>query len=99
MQTITTIGLDIAKSVFQFTGLMLAEQASDRIWLVTLMDNDLGYFDDETCRLEPLANPFGPKVLSMSPERNVTHLSGTDQHHMAPGIWLPELDSNQRPFD
>jgi hypothetical protein len=28
---------------------------------------DLGYFDDETCRLEPLQNPFGPKVLPMSP--------------------------------
>ena len=25
-------------------------------------------FDDETCRLEPIANPFGPKVLPMSPE-------------------------------
>ena len=25
-------------------------------------------FDDETCRLEPLANPFGPKVLPMSSE-------------------------------
>jgi hypothetical protein len=30
------------------------------------IDYDLGYFDDETCRLEPLANPFGPKVLPMS---------------------------------
>ncbi len=29
---------------------------------------DLGYFDDETCRLEPIENPFGPKVLPMSPE-------------------------------
>ncbi len=29
---------------------------------------DLGYFDDETCRLEPIDNPFGPKVLPMSPE-------------------------------
>jgi hypothetical protein len=29
---------------------------------------DLGYFDDETCRLEPIANRFGPKVLPMSPE-------------------------------
>jgi putative transposase len=28
---------------------------------------DLGYFDDETCRLEPIANPFGPKLLPMSP--------------------------------
>ena len=42
------------------------KQTEDRIWLVTFMDYDLGYFDDETCRLEPLANPFGPKVLPMS---------------------------------
>ena len=27
----------------------------------------LGYFGDETYGLEPLANPFGPKVLPMSP--------------------------------
>jgi putative transposase len=33
-------------------------QVSDRIWLVTFMDYDLGYFDDETCRLEPIENPF-----------------------------------------
>jgi putative transposase len=32
------------------------------------MDYDLGYFDDETCRLEPIENPFRPKVLPMSPE-------------------------------
>ena len=43
-------------------------QVSDRIWLVTFMHYDLGYFDDETCRLEPIENPFGPKVLPMSPE-------------------------------
>jgi len=43
-------------------------QVGDRIWLVTFMDYDLGYFDDETCRLEPIDNPFGPKVLPMSPE-------------------------------
>jgi putative transposase len=28
----------------------------------------LGYFDDETCRLEPIDNPFGPKVLPMCSE-------------------------------
>jgi putative transposase len=44
------------------------KQVSDRIWLVTFMNYDLGYFDDETCRLEPIDNPFGPKVLPMSPE-------------------------------
>jgi putative transposase len=42
------------------------KQVTNRIWLVTFMDYDLGYFDDETCRLEPLDNPFGPKVLPMS---------------------------------
>ena len=43
-------------------------QVDDRIWLVTFMHYDLGYFDDETCRLEPIENPFGPKVLPMSSE-------------------------------
>jgi putative transposase len=44
------------------------KQVSDLIWLVSFMDYDLGYFDHETCRLEPIENPFGPKVLPMSPE-------------------------------
>jgi hypothetical protein len=26
------------------------------------MDYDLGYFDDETCRLDPIENPFAAKV-------------------------------------
>jgi putative transposase len=39
-------------------------QVGDRIWLVTFMHYDLGYFDDETCRLEPIENPFGPKLMS-----------------------------------
>ena len=43
-------------------------QVGERIWLVTFMQYDLGYFDDETCRLEPIDNPFGPKVLPMCPE-------------------------------
>ena len=43
------------------------KQVDDRIWLASFMDYDLGYFDDQTCRLEPLQNPFGPKVLPMSP--------------------------------
>ncbi len=43
-------------------------QVGERIWLVTFMHYDLGYFDDETCRLEPINNPFGPKVLPMSSE-------------------------------
>jgi putative transposase len=43
-------------------------QVGERIWLVTFMHYDLGYFDDETCRLEPIDNPFGPKVLPMRSE-------------------------------
>jgi putative transposase len=34
---------------------------------ITFMDYDVGYFDDETCRLERLENPFGPKVLALFP--------------------------------
>jgi putative transposase len=44
------------------------KQVADHIWLVTFMHYDLGYFDDETCRLEPIENPFGPKLLPVSPE-------------------------------
>src|SRR5215471_15040464 len=43
------------------------KEVSDKIWIVTFMDYDLGFFDHETGRLEPLANPFAPKVLPMSP--------------------------------
>ena len=43
-------------------------QVGERIWLVTFMHYDLGYFDDETCRLEPIDNPFASKGLPMSPE-------------------------------
>jgi hypothetical protein len=53
------------------TGLNLqasVTQVGDHIWLVTCMHYDLGYFDNETCRLEPIANPFGPKVLPVRSE-------------------------------
>ena len=43
-------------------------QVSERVWLVTFMQYDLGYFDDETCRLEPIENPFGPKLLPIRSE-------------------------------
>src|SRR5437899_499501 len=43
------------------------KEVSDRIWLVTFMQYDLGFFDHEKCRLEPIDNPFEPKVLPMSP--------------------------------
>jgi putative transposase len=44
------------------------KQVADKIWLVSFMHYDLGYFDHQTCRLEPIDNPFKAKVLPMSPE-------------------------------
>ncbi len=40
-------------------------QVDDRIWLVSFMDYDLGFFDEMSGQFEPGANPFGPKVLPM----------------------------------
>jgi putative transposase len=37
-------------------------RVGDRIWVVIFRRYDLGYFDDEACRLEPIDNPFDPKV-------------------------------------
>jgi putative transposase len=34
------------------------KQVSDQMWLVAFMDYDFGYFDDETCRLEPGVDPM-----------------------------------------
>jgi putative transposase len=42
------------------------KEVHDDIWLVSFMYCDLGYFDLETRALEPLEDPFGPKVLPLS---------------------------------
>ena len=44
------------------------KQVDDHVWLVSFMHYDLGYFDDEMSRLEPIDNPFGATVLPMRPE-------------------------------
>lgn len=50
----------------QFIGI---REIADAIWLVSFMDYDLGFFDNEVDRVEPVGeNPFAPKVLPMSPE-------------------------------
>jgi putative transposase len=43
-------------------------QVGDHVWLVTFMHYDLGYFDDQAGRVEPIENPFGAKVLPMCSE-------------------------------
>lgn len=40
-------------------------QTADKIWLVSFMHYDLGYFDLDACRVEPIENPFGPKLSPM----------------------------------
>jgi transposase InsO family protein len=47
----------------QAVGLKEVEEGT---WLVSFMDYDLGYIDLEEKTLQPLDNPFGPKVLPMS---------------------------------
>ena len=44
------------------------KETEDKIWLVSFMDYDLGYFDMDSCRVEPIGNPFAAKALPMSPE-------------------------------
>lgn len=43
------------------------KEVDEKIWLVSFMNYDLGYFDEDSKKFEPLENPFGPKVLPMSP--------------------------------
>jgi hypothetical protein len=42
------------------------KEVDDGIWLVSLIDHSLGYIDLAEKTLQPLENPFGPKVLPMS---------------------------------
>jgi hypothetical protein len=38
------------------------KEFEEGIWLVSFMECDLGYIDLEEKTLQPLDNPFGPKV-------------------------------------
>ena len=44
------------------------KEVEDGIWVVSVLDYDLGYFDEEGKRIEPVDEPFKIKVLPMSPE-------------------------------
>ena len=44
-------------------------EVDDQIWLVSFLQYDLGFFDQNAGRVEPADNPFAPdKVLTMCPE-------------------------------
>jgi putative transposase len=44
------------------------KEVAEKIWLVSFMHYDLGFFDHETGRVECAPNPFGANLLPMSPE-------------------------------
>lgn len=52
-------------SVFAEQSVGISE-VNDGIWLVSFMNYDLGYFDEDSKRFEPLKDPFGSRVLPMS---------------------------------
>src|SRR5579885_2173111 len=56
------------------------KEVDDGIWLVRFMDYDLGYVDLEEKTLQPLPNPFGPKLLPMCPVRTGWGRSGSSTH-------------------
>jgi putative transposase len=41
------------------------KEGDEGIWQVSFMNYEIGYFDLETCRVEPVDNSFKAKVLSM----------------------------------
>jgi putative transposase len=49
------------------------KEIAEKIWLVSFMHYDLGFFDHETGRVECAPNPFGARLLPMSPEKNGYH--------------------------
>ena len=49
-----------------FAGQLIGvRQVTNSVWLVSFMHYDLGYFDAEACRLEPIQDPFRSNVLPM----------------------------------
>jgi hypothetical protein len=47
----------------------------DQVWQVSFLEYDLGFFDKEQDRIEPVPDPFVlDKVLTMCPELGVNHV-------------------------
>ena len=85
------VGIDVSKDILDigvgrrkinlwtaFAGKTVGLRGVDgQIWLVSFLDYDLGYVDNERGRVEPGPNPFMPdKVLTMCPEQGVNHVTG-----------------------
>ena len=74
------------------------KEVSDGIWLVRFVSYDLGFFDDETCRLESAHNPFEPKVSPMSSADLETMYPGrTNEKVVAGGGFVRFRTASLRP--
>lgn len=50
-----------------FAGQMVGiREVADKIWLVSFMQYDIGFFDEDEHKVQPADNPFMPNVLPMS---------------------------------
>ena len=68
-------------------------EVDEGIWLVSFMHYDLGYIDLEQRTLQPLDNPFGPRLLPiiLGPSCHPCLRAGHLKH------WRSREDSNLRP--
>jgi hypothetical protein len=62
------------------------KEVDEGIWIVSFMSYDLGFIDLEQKTLQPLDNPFGPRLSPMSWVRSVTYLSGPDTDRTRVGM-------------
>jgi hypothetical protein len=66
------IGVTVGRRKINLSGVFAGQnvgvrQIADHIWLISFMHYDLGFFDDETSRVECAPNPFSAKVSTMCP--------------------------------
>jgi putative transposase len=55
-------------------------QVGERIWLVTFMQYDLGYFDDETCRLRDAVSHLCHTTAVRPPGQSAVIFDGCQLH-------------------
>ena len=68
-------------------------EVDDQVWLVSFLDLDLGFFDQDAGRVEPAQNPFGPEPRIPSDPRKCSPCPRN-----GPGNeWRSGQDSNLRP--
>jgi putative transposase len=61
-------------------------EVDDKVWQVSFLEYDLGYFDRDQDRVEPGPDPFAPDtVLTMCPEREVNHVTGIHPRNYGSG--------------